>query len=193
MVREQFDIPLTGSVAFSPQTRSKMATSVEVSTPATRPEINTEDVPKASQANSMKQELPESGTSSSTAQKRVDTEGDKNGSADKKDGPAKANADGDGKGQAAKVDLPKAKIFDNKNFVEAPLPKTNPWKKNTAAPAAATLVGGGAAAPAAAAALPPPPPPAAAAAAATAVVTAPVVVSQAPVVQNAAPQPRTGQ
>ena len=23
----------------------------------------------------------------------------------------------------------KTKIFDNKNFVEAPLPKTNPWKK----------------------------------------------------------------
>ena len=29
---------------------------------------------------------------------------------------------------------PKPKIFDNKNFVEAPLPKTNPWKK-PAAPA----------------------------------------------------------
>ena len=28
-----------------------------------------------------------------------------------------------------KTDLPKPKIFDNKNFVEAPLPKTNPWGK----------------------------------------------------------------
>ncbi len=31
----------------------------------------------------------------------------------------------------------KPKIFDNKNFVEAPLPKTNPWRKSTAAPAQA--------------------------------------------------------
>ena len=30
---------------------------------------------------------------------------------------------------AQKNDVPKPKIFDNKNFVEAPLPKTNPWGK----------------------------------------------------------------
>ena len=37
---------------------------------------------------------------------------------------------GDGKSQ--KIDVPKPKIFDNKNFVEAPLPKTNPWGKPVA-------------------------------------------------------------
>ena len=33
---------------------------------------------------------------------------------------------------AQKTDVPKLKIFDNKNFVEAPLPKTNPWGKPVA-------------------------------------------------------------
>ena len=37
---------------------------------------------------------------------------------------------GNGNG-TQKMEVPKAKIFDNKNFVEAPLPKTNPWLKNS--------------------------------------------------------------
>ena len=34
------------------------------------------------------------------------------------------------------------KIFDNKNFVEAPLPKTNPWSKKSSKSSAAPIVGG---------------------------------------------------
>ena len=33
-----------------------------------------------------------------------------------------------------KGENPKPKIFDNKTFVEAPLPKINPWTKSNAAP-----------------------------------------------------------
>lgn len=29
----------------------------------------------------------------------------------------------------SKENIPKPKIFDNKTFVEAPIPKTNPWAK----------------------------------------------------------------
>ena len=43
--------------------------------------------------------------------KKVNTENDKSA---KKDG---------------KDNIPKPKIFDNKTFVEAPIPKTNPWAK----------------------------------------------------------------
>lgn len=42
----------------------------------------------------------------------------------------KCTESGDGKEKPAKADAPKPKIFDNKNFVEAPLPKVNPWTKN---------------------------------------------------------------
>ena len=31
----------------------------------------------------------------------------------------------------AEKDTSKTKIFDNKNYIEAPLPTTNPWKKPT--------------------------------------------------------------
>lgn len=37
-----------------------------------------------------------------------------------------------GNGKSQKIEVPKPKIFDNKNFVEAPLPKTNPWGKPAA-------------------------------------------------------------
>ncbi len=40
--------------------------------------------------------------------------------------------DENGEGKSQKIDVPKPKIFDNKNFVEAPLPKTNPWGKSVA-------------------------------------------------------------
>ena len=52
-------------------------------------------------------------------------EGNNNGR-DKKEGNNENSNDGDV--DNTKADTPKAKIFDKDNFVEAPLPKTNPWK-----------------------------------------------------------------
>ncbi len=41
---------------------------------------------------------------------------------------------GSGDETSSNNNKPKAKIFDNKNYVEAPLPKTNPWTKKITNP-----------------------------------------------------------
>ena len=119
-----------------------MATAVEVNNPGTTQELQKEQPVKGPQLQNSKPEDAEHLSHAKVSAKKADAGSDKS-SSEKGDAQAsnpKPNAKGvdtEKQGQTGKdaKDGPVAKIFDNKNFVEAPLPKTNPWTKNvTAAP-----------------------------------------------------------
>ncbi len=105
-----------------------MAASVDTS--AALPQVPLEtavDPPPASEADSQ----PPIATKLLTESRPVNTKSSKPPTEDHKLGQSQASPEDKDSEEAG---LPKTKIFDNKKFVEAPLPKTNPWGK-PAAPA----------------------------------------------------------